>query len=289
MTKSMTAYGKAEGQVNNKKITVEIKSINSKTLDLSMRIPNLYRFKEPDLRNILYKNLERGKVDFSIYIDSELPKNYFINHKLAKTYLDELKSLNKDLRLNSNTDYLKIIMRMPDVLSFTESFGDEKEWKYIERIIDKALIELNIFRSNEGKQLEKALQKHISAIRAYLQNIELLEPKRINIIRNKLKKNIKEVIPLKDIDHNRLEQELIYYIEKLDITEEKVRLKSHYNYFLSTLKEVSNGKKLGFIAQEMGREINTIGSKANDASIQRYVVQMKDELEKIKEQILNIL
>jgi len=296
MIKSMTGYGKAVCELENKKVTVEIKSLNSKQFDLNVRLPRIYKEKELDVRSKMSKQVQRGKVDIAIFFEStDEEKNYSINASLVKNYYEGLKSLTKELgyeeKHSEPMDYLNVIMKFPDVLKSEEKEFDKNEWEHIDSTIDKALQELIQFRAEEGEVLELDLINRTETIQKLQKETEVFESKRIDIIKERIRKNLAEIIGGKEkIDENRFEQELIYYLEKLDITEEKVRLRSHCEYFLKTMAEPEvNGKKLGFITQEMGREINTIGSKANDADMQKIVVQMKDELEKIKEQLSNVL
>ena len=291
MIKSMTGFGKASCELQDKKISVEIRSLNSKQLDLNIRMPGAYRGKELELRSEVAKLVERGKVDLSIsYEITGDIKTATINKTLAKNYYNELKSLAEDLQENTG-NYLPLILKMPDVLRPEKEKQelDENEWGQVKSCIDEALGALNKFRNDEGNTLSKEFDKGINAIKNLLKEVELFDSKRVIALRERIQKNISEFVEKEKIDQNRFEQELIYYIEKIDITEEKVRLKMHSDYFLKTMQEVSSGRKLGFISQEIGREINTIGSKANDVNIQQAVVQMKDELEKIKEQLLNVL
>ena len=287
MIKSMTGFGKASVAQKGKKITVEIRSLNSKQLDLNLRFSSYYREKENEIRQEISKIAERGKIDFSIYSEQNThAATVTINRKLAKAYHKELHSLAKELKADDE-DILSLILKMPDVFKGEKEEMTDKEWKLVKSCINKAINEFSKFRSDEGKTLGKDLTKRISSISKLLQDVIALDEKRIPSVRERLQKGVDEF--KEKIDQNRFEQELIYYIEKLDITEEKVRLKTHLDYFLKTMNEDSSGRKLGFITQEIGREINTIGSKANDAPIQKLVVQMKDELEKIKEQINNVL
>ena len=291
MIKSMTGFGKASCELPDKKITVEVRSLNSKQLDLNVRMPGVYRVKELELRSEIAKAVDRGKVDLSIsYEITGDIKTATINKTLAKNYYNELKSLAEDLQENTG-NYLPLILKMPDVLRPEKEKQelDENEWGQVKSCIDEALGALNKFRNDEGNTLSKEFDKGINAIKNLLKEVELFDSKRVIALRERIQKNISEFVEKEKIDQNRFEQELIYYIEKIDITEEKVRLKMHSDYFLKTMQEVSSGRKLGFISQEIGREINTIGSKANDVNIQQAVVQMKDELEKIKEQLLNVL
>ncbi len=283
----MTGYGKTVLQLSTKKITIELKSLNSKNLDLNVRIPSYYREKELDIRKMLASDLERGKIDFSIYIENNGGEvSSKVNENTVKEYMRQLRSI---VDANENDiELLKMAVRLPDALKTEREELDETEWEQIEMGIKEAVVEINKYRSDEGLVLLNDFMFRITNIEDLLTQVIELDPQRIALVKEKLKKGIDE-LEVK-VDQNRFEQELIYYIEKLDITEEKVRLKNHLDYFKSALKsEDSNGKKLGFITQEIGREINTIGSKANFANMQKLVVQMKDELEKIKEQGLNVL
>ncbi|MBI4946687.1 MAG: YicC family protein [Bacteroidetes bacterium] len=289
MIKSMTGFGKEEANVKNKRVSVEIRSLNSKGLDVNTRMPNLYREKELSLRNLLSEKLERGKIDFSINVESsEGIRGTQINKTVIKNYHTQLKSITKELK-EKQDDLIGIIMRLPDVMKSEKEEFNEAEWKQILKLTDAAIKNLDAFRGREGKVLENDLRKRIGLILTSLIIVEQNDGARITAIREKIRKAIEELVAKDKVDNNRFEQELIYYIEKLDITEEKVRLKTHCDFFLKTMNEAASGKKLGFISQEIGREINTIGSKVNDASIQKIVVQMKDELEKIKEQLNNVL
>ncbi|MEO6884162.1 MAG: YicC/YloC family endoribonuclease [Bacteroidia bacterium] len=289
MLKSMTGFGKSSIDFSEKKISVEMRSLNSKQLDLSVRMPGRYKAKETELRSELGKILDRGKVDVVIYTEEEeREKKFSVNKVLAKQYFDELKALETELD-QTPQNYLSVILKMPDVLQVENSEPDESEWSSVMIAVKAAAEKLNEFRGDEGKVLAQELGKRIENILKGLKDVEEADPLRIKKIRDRIQKNISEVVVVDKIDHNRFEQEMIYYVEKIDITEEKVRLKTHCNYFTTTMQEPSCGRKLGFISQEIGREINTIGSKANDVSIQKIIVQMKDELEKIKEQSLNVL
>jgi len=281
----MTGYGKTVLQISTKKITIELKSLNSKNLDLNVRIPSYYREKELDIRKNLASALERGKIDFSIYIENNGGEvSSKINESTVKEYMGQL----RNIVAGNDIELLKMAVRLPDALKSEREELDEDEWKQIETGIKQAMVEINKYRTDEGLVLLNDFVLRISNIDDLLGQVIALDPQRIEQVKEKLKKGIEE-LEVK-VDQNRFEQELIYYIEKLDITEERVRLKNHLDYFKSALKsEDSNGKKLGFITQEIGREINTIGSKANFADMQKLVVQMKDELEKIKEQGLNVL
>jgi uncharacterized protein (TIGR00255 family) len=289
MIKSMTGFGKASGTFLNKKITVEIKSLNSKQLDLNLRLPGIYKEKELELRSFLGKEIERGRVDVFINTESaEDTADLSINKSLAMSYYQDLKELAE--ATGEKTDFLALIMRMPDVLKNERPQLQPEEWQQLMEISIQAIGAFNQFRKDEGVSLKKDIVNRIELILENLKQVETFDQDRINNTREKLLKNLNEFVEKGNIDNNRFEQELIYYLEKFDITEEKVRLKTHCDYFLKTMEtEASEGRKLGFITQEIGREINTIGSKANHAEIQKRVVQMKDELEKIKEQMLNVL
>ncbi|OYX26044.1 MAG: YicC family protein [Flavobacteriales bacterium 32-35-8] len=285
MIYSMTGYGKSVLQLPTKKITIELKSLNSKSLDLNTRMPSIYREKELDIRKILADTLERGKIDFSIFIEMTAEDTSTqINIPIVKQYINQLKKVVD----GDEIELLKMAVRFPDALNTVREEIDEAEWKAIQSEIIKGIEALNNYRLNEGKVLEKDFNNRVAIISDLLDKVIAMDPARIEGVRERLLKGVEE---LKDkYDENRFEQELVYYIEKFDITEEKVRLKNHLNYFIESIDSVdSNGKKLGFISQEMGREINTIGSKSNYAPMQQLVVQMKDELEKIKEQLLNVL
>ena len=285
MIHSMTGYGKSVLQLPSKKITIEIKSLNSKNLDLNARMPSIYREKELNLRKRIGKHLERGKIDFSIYVEMTGEETTTqLNKPVLKRYLNQL----KEIATGDDVDFLKMAVRFPDALNTEREDIDENEWKSILEEIKVALNKIDTYRLDEGKVLEQDFRNRIASIDSILEKIIVMDPERIEGVRERLRKGIEDI--KEKVDENRFEQELIYYIEKFDITEEKVRLKNHLEYFISALdSEDSNGKKLGFIGQEIGREINTIGSKSNYAPMQKLVVQMKDELEKIKEQLLNVL
>ena len=285
MIQSMTGFGKSISQLPNKKITVEIKSLNSKNLDLNARIPSQYREKELLLRNLISRSLTRGKVDFSVYVEiTGEETTAAVNRAVVRKYMEQLREIVK----GDETELLKMAVRMPDALKTEREEIDEEEFRIIEGAVEEALKEINDFRSAEGKALEEELSQRAKNIQQLLQDVIAMDPERIAGVRERLLKGVAEL--KENVDENRFEQELVFYIEKFDITEEKVRLENHMNYFLETLNSAdSNGKKLAFISQEMGREINTIGSKSNYAPMQQLVVQMKDELEKIKEQLLNVL
>ena len=285
MIQSMTGFGKSLLQLPSKKITVEIKSLNSKSLDLNARIPGQYREKELPLRNLIAKSLTRGKVDFSLYVEvTGEETTASVNPAVVKKYIQQLRAIVD----GDETELLKMAVRMPDVLKTEREEIDETEFAYIEDAVNEALEEINKFRYDEGSALEKDLKFRVANIENLLVEIIAMDPERIAGVRERLAKGVADL--KEKVDENRFEQELVYYIEKFDITEEKVRLDNHLNYFKEALEsEDSNGRKLGFISQEMGREINTIGSKSNFFPMQQLVVQMKDELEKIKEQLLNVL
>ena len=285
MIQSMTGFGKSVVQLPNKKISVEIKSLNSKSLDLNTRIPSHYKEKELALRNMISRSITRGKVDFSIYVETTGEEtSAVINQLVVKAYMSQLKSIVPA----EEVELLKMAIRMPDTLKTEREEIDQNEFQAIESAVEQALVEINTYRNSEGKALEEELLQRTHNIQDLLKKVIEMDPERIAGVRERLHKGVAEL--KENVDENRFEQELVYYIEKFDITEEKVRLDNHLNYFLENLNsEDSNGKKLGFISQEMGREINTIGSKSNYAPMQQLVVQMKDELEKIKEQLLNVL
>lgn len=290
MIRSMTGFGRAESVLPDKKITIEIKSLNSKQADISVRTPALYREKEVEIRQLIASRLERGKIDISINREQlmEEPASE-INKPLVTSYFNQLKELSGTLGIDSGEVLLTAILRMPETVRTTRNELSEEEWAVIIDTINRALEELDRFRIREGKALEEDLVLRTKLILDKLEAVEAFEEERMSRIRERIGNSLATFMDKENIDANRFEQELIYYIEKIDITEEKVRLKHHCTYFLNTLEEDSPGKKLGFISQEMGREINTLGSKANQADIQKLVVEMKDELEKIKEQVLNLL
>jgi uncharacterized protein (TIGR00255 family) len=282
----MTGFGKATLQVEAKKITVEVKSLNSKGLDLNTRIPSTYREMELGLRNEIALKLERGKIDFSIFIENTTEQTSSkVNVPILKAYIAQL----RDVYANADeTELMKMAVRMPDAMKVDREEINENDWAEIQKTIKEALNNIQNFRQAEGQSLEKEFGLRIANIRNYLAQAIALDPERIANIKTKLQTAIDELKV--NVDENRFEQELIYYLEKLDVTEERVRLTNHLDYFLETINgNEANGRKLGFITQEMGREINTLGSKANHAGMQKLVVMMKDELEKIKEQVLNVL
>ena len=291
MIKSMTGFGKSGCQYEGKTVSVEVRTLNSKTLDINVKVPGAYRPYEHELRALISQHLIRGKVDLVISFENGngLPA-FALNKPLLEKYFLELSAMAKDLGVAESPDLLPALLRLPEVLSQQAQTAYDDEWKQLLTSIEDALAQTNAFRVSEGKHLENDLKERIHSIRSLLTQIEPLEEARKETVRNKLIKGLNEVQEHTQPDQNRFEQELIYYLEKLDISEEKVRLEKHLEYFEETLdEEASTGKKLGFITQEIGREINTIGSKANDAGIQKLVVQMKDELEKVKEQLMNIL
>ncbi len=291
MIKSMTGFGKAELEINNKKISIEIKSLNSKQLDINTRIPALYREKDISIRKEISEKLERGKVDFNIYVENlgEETKTA-INAPIVKNYFTHLSNISKELGFPVNDAMLQTIMRLPDTVKVEYEKLNEEEWFAILEKIRSALSDLNDFREQEGKSLEKDVKTNIQNISALLNEVEPFENQRIEAIKTRLNDSLESLKLNGNVDQNRFEQELLFYLEKLDINEEKVRLKNHCEYFLETMQQPKgSGKKLAFISQEIGREINTIGSKANESNLQRIVVQMKDNLERIKEQVLNVL
>ncbi|HOK50829.1 MAG TPA: YicC family protein [Bacteroidales bacterium] len=291
MIKSMTGFGKATQSFGNKTLSVEIRSVNSKQFDLYLKLPNPYKEKELDIRQLLAQQIERGKVECTLTIEENIEAaGLKLNTAVIKDYFNQIQSIAADLNIELTDRILGTILRLPDAMKAENESITEEEWKTVESTLSAALNAFDEFRRQEGQNLANDLLTRVNLILEYLANVEPYEKERIERIRTRLKTNMSEALPNNNIDPNRFEQELIYYLEKLDITEEKVRLQNHCNYFVQTLNEpVSNGRKLSFIAQEMGREINTIGSKANDAQIQKLVVMMKDELEKIKEQLGNIL
>ena len=286
MIQSMTGFGKASLQLPTKKITVEVKSLNSKGWDLSVRMPSSYREMELGLRNQIALKLERGKIDFAIFIESTAEQTSTkVNVPIVKAYINQLREV---YPAADETELMKMAIRMPDTLKTEREEIDENDWSEIQKVILEALDYIGDFRKDEGASLEKEFQLRIGNIRQYMNDALALDPERVQAIKDRLQTAIAELKV--NVDENRFEQELIYYLEKLDITEEKVRLTNHLDYFLETINGTeANGRKLGFITQEMGREINTMGSKSNHAQMQKLVVMMKDELEKIKEQVLNVL
>lgn len=289
MIRSMTGYGKAEQLYNTNVITVEIKTLNSKQLDLSLRTPQELKPYELLYRNEIASNLQRGKIDVTITItNTDVSQNTHIEKEVVASYFQQINSISKEYGIPESKDIAAVIFRMPGIFASPEQEYDEDFLTKIVETLSHAIMITNEFREKEGSILKKDLLKRVALILEYLDAVEPFENNRHEIIKGKLLKNLQELTS-GEYDENRFEQELIFYLEKLDITEEKVRLRKHCDYFYETIDEENAGKKLGFIAQEMGREINTLGSKANDADIQRLVVKMKDELEKIKEQLFNIL
>ncbi len=288
----MTGFGKATVEYNQKKVVIEVKSLNSKQLDINLRMPNLYREKEMDIRNLAKTYLERGKVDVSIYFDnSETDKTVALNRPVIEQYFRQMTEIAGTLGIDTdNNELLQTIMRFPDTLKQQTEELNEEEWLALKSGIEKALKALDTFRIQEGEVLIRDILHRIDLIKSFAAEVPQYEGRRIESVRQRLMEKMKEWEEIRNVDQNRMEQEIIYYLEKLDITEEKVRLNNHCKYFIETAeKEEAPGRKLGFISQEIGREINTMGSKANDHDIQKLVVRMKDELEKIKEQSLNIL
>ncbi len=290
MIRSMTGYGTAAGVVAGNKITIEIRSLNSKFFELNLRLPPSFRDREADLRMEISKSAERGKIDFSINFDnSELARKSSINKEIFKAYYEELKALSDHLQMKE-INWADTILKLPQVLNSERSESSEEHWNELLVVLKEASTKFNTFRCEEGVVLEKDLEERVQCILRLLDEIAPYEKDRIENIKARLHKGLSDMKESAGADENRFEQELIFYIEKLDISEEKTRLRSHCNYFVETMKSSeANGKKLGFIGQEIGREVNTLGAKANDATIQRKVVEMKDELEKLKEQLANVL
>jgi len=286
MIQSMTGFGKATLQLPTKKITVEVKSLNSKGLDLNVRMPSVYREMELGLRNQISTVLERGKIDFSIYVETSAEQTTSkVNVPVIKSYINQLREIHADA---DETELMKMAIRMPDALKTEREEIDENDWTQIQTVIDESLTNIINFRKDEGISLEKEFLLRIGNILSLMNEAVSYDAERVETVKTRLKTALDELKVT--VDENRFEQELIFYLEKYDITEEKVRLENHLNYFIETLAGTeANGRKLGFITQEMGREINTMGSKSNHAQMQKLVVMMKDELEKIKEQVLNVL
>jgi uncharacterized protein (TIGR00255 family) len=291
MIKSMTGYGKAIAETPQKKITIEIKSLNSKQLDLNTKLPWLYKEKEPEIRNLISQRLDRGKIDFSIYcdiLDDEVVT--IINKSVVRNYYIQFKEIAEELKIDLDDQIFTAIMKLPDTLKTEKPEMPESEWEIVRNQIIESITMIDLYRMEEGNSIMTDLKKCIGKILELLETVKTFEAGRISKIREKLMALLEENLGPEKVDKNRFEQEIIFYLEKYDINEEKVRLKTNCDYFIETVNTPSpNGKILNFIAQEIGREINTIGSKANDASIQKLVVMMKDELEKIKEQTLNVL
>lgn len=291
MIRSMTGFGQAVCELPKKKIYIEIKSLNSKQLDINTRLPVLYRKKELEIRNLIGKHLIRGKIDLSLYTEAMEEENVpVINQSVVANYYNQLKQITSQLKIGNTEPLLPIILKLPDTLSTEKKEVDDEEWVDVRREFIHAVENVNKFRLQEGESLAAHMNKEIEMILLFLEEIEKIEKKRVRKIEDRIRDNLTSKLGPEEFDLNRFEQELIYYLEKLDFSEEKVRLKNHCKYFTETTgKDEPVGKKLGFIAQEIGREINTLGSKANDTEIQKLVVQMKDALEKIKEQVLNVL
>ncbi len=290
MIRSMTGYGSSVAETTEKKITLELRSLNSKSLDINTKMPWYYKEKEIEIRSRISQGIVRGKADLSISVDSyddfSVP---ILNKSAIKSYYNQLTDIAGELYIENRKELLSIIMRLPETVKTDKQAISEEEWSVLSELLDEAIDRLNEYRAEEGKSLEKDFEERIKNIESYLTEIEPFEKERITLIREKINNSLNH-LSIEDIDKNRFEQEILYYLEKLDVNEEKVRLKKHCDYFIQTVhSEDINGKKLGFIAQEIGREINTLGSKANNVSIQKIVVMMKDELEKIKEQVLNVL
>ena len=291
MIRSMTGFGKTEFEVGTKKITLEIKSLNSKQLDINTRVPSMYREKDLEIRRLISETLTRGKVDFAIYLDNlGTESTSRINAAIIKDYYAQLKAVHEELGLTINESIMQSIMRLPETVKMVYDELDETEWLVVRENLIKTLENLNTFRDQEGLALKADIDTNIANILDLLNQVEPFETQRMENVKAKIKESLDALQLNGSLDKNRFEQELIYYMEKLDINEEKVRLANHCSYFTETMNEDEpSGRKLGFIAQEIGREINTLGSKANESNLQRIVVQMKDNLEKIKEQVLNVL
>ena len=291
MIQSMTGYGKALCELKDKNISIEIKSLNSKQMDVNTRIPGIYKDKDVEIRSIISKTLQRGKVDMFLYVENlGNDTSTIINHSIFENYKNQILEISKISNVPVPEDLFSIILRLPDAMKTEIEKIDEEEWNTIQNALQEALEQMIKFRIQEGKSLEEHLIEKIENIRLLHKQVPKYEKERIERVRTRITDNLNDLKSSMEFDPNRFEQEMIYYIEKLDISEEKVRLENHLNYFTETLQlKASSGKKLGFIAQEIGREINTLGSKANHHDIQKLVVQMKDELEQIKEQVLNVL
>lgn len=290
MIRSMTGYGSSCAETPERKITVELRSLNSKQCDINTRLPWYYKEKEIEIRSRISQGLVRGKADLSISVDSNddanLPK---LNKAAIKSYYNQLIDVAGELYIENRKELLSIIMKLPETLKTEKQTLSDSEWELLTRLLDESVLQLDRFRIEEGKSIEKDLREKIRNIESGLDEIAPFEEERIGRIKDRIRSSLMQ-LENENTDENRFEQEILYYIEKMDLNEEKVRLKKHCDYFIETIeKEDINGKKLGFISQEIGREINTLGSKAGDARIQRIVVMMKDELEKIKEQVLNVL
>lgn len=291
MIKSMTGFGKAIAETPQKKITIEIKSLNSRQLDLNTKLPWLYREKEPEIRNLVSQKLDRGKIELAVYFDILGDEGVpVINKVIVKNYYKQLKDISYELDIETEEQYLSAILRLPEAMKTERPELTEAEWELVKEKITESINTVDFYRIEEGRSIEKDIRSCLAKISESLEKIEDFEPERITRVREKLVSILAGNAGSENIDKNRFEQELIFYLEKFDINEEKVRLRKHCEYFIQTMdNDAPNGRKLNFITQEIGREVNTIGSKANDASIQKLVVMMKDELEKIKEQTGNIL
>ncbi|MCU0407992.1 MAG: YicC family protein [Bacteroidales bacterium] len=291
MIKSMTGFGKAIAETPQKKITIEIKSLNSKQLDLNTKLPWLYKEKEPEIRNIISQKLDRGKIDLSIYFDMLDEESVTVINKAAvRNYYNQFREIASELKIDLDDQIFSAIMKLPDTLKTEKPELDDSEWVSVKEQILESVAMLDLYRCEEGNSIMADMKKCIGRILGLLETAATFEEARIVRVREKLEQLLADNVGSENVDRNRFEQELIFYLEKFDINEEKVRLRTHCDYFIETMNgPAPNGKLLNFIAQEIGREINTIGSKANDASIQKQVVMMKDELEKIKEQTLNVL
>ncbi|HIA11149.1 MAG TPA: YicC family protein [Flavobacteriales bacterium] len=291
MILSMTGFGRSTVKAGSISYTAEIKSVNSKNLDLSIRVPGNFKLREAEIRGLLASGLVRGKIDFNLSTTAVSSNNEaYLNKSAIKAYLKEIKTLSVDLKLQTPPDLLSVLLKMPNSMQVENVGLNQADWRKLLKCIKLSISRLTDFRINEGKALKKDLLKRMSSLEGSLKRVERKEKSRSVRISKKLQKKIADLKPPLAVDQNRFEQEMIYYLEKIDITEERVRLKAHCEYFRKSMKSInSNGKKLGFIAQEMGREINTIGAKANDVSLQQIVVEMKDDLEKIKEQLFNVL
>ena len=292
MLLSMTGYGKASCEYANRKITVEVKSLNSKQMDINTRIAAVYRDKELEIRNLVAQQLERGKVDFTLTVEEKGASGTLVNQAVVANYYQQLQQVADNLHIAMPENILDTIMKLPDALKTDNATTSDDEWQAVQKVVLAALDQLTAFRTQEGRALQQMFDKKLERIGALLAEVEPFEKGRVQKIRDNIEKSLQDLSSDKkiDIDRNRFEQEMIFYIEKLDINEEKVRLRNHLKYFAETMQtEHAAGKKLGFIAQEMGREINTLGSKSNQSEMQIIVVKMKDELEQIKEQVLNVL
>jgi uncharacterized protein (TIGR00255 family) len=287
----MTGYGKADCELDDKTISIEVKSLNSKQLDVYIRIPNLYREKELEMRNDLANRLKRGKIELIFSVEYREGKQATqINREIVKNYYTQLKAIADEIGINVNETLLPAIMRLPDAFNNEKYDVDPADWEKLKLVISSAVDQLETYRSQEGRALELDILSHLDLVESYLNQIGPFEKERTESFRNKLNNSLLEFLTEEIIDKNRYEQELIYYLEKMDIAEEKARLRHHCSYFREVIQEPEHvGRKLAFVAQEIGREINTIGSKANHSGIQKLVVLMKDELEKIKEQLMNVL